>query len=129
MEMQIFFFFLMNAQNLKMESGAGEWMQTRFSFLFVDEMNQTRQQVVSYINSLWVFNLWWTKNTKMQKQFFFFLFINGKTNANKMNDARIEWTWFRSLSSDTKCCRLEIRDDKMVDGSLMDRPKIWSDGR
>lgn len=64
----------MNAQNLKMESGAGEWMQTRFSFLFVDEMNQTRQQVVSYINSLWVFNLWWTKNTKMQKQFFFFIY-------------------------------------------------------
>jgi len=41
-----------------------------------------------------------------------------------MNDARIDGPDSGALSSDTKCCRLEIRDGKMVDGSLMDRPKI-----
>ena len=57
------------------------------------------------------------KNNNNAKPFFFW-FIIGKTNANKMNDARIELTWFRSLSSDTKCYRLEIRVGKMDDGSL-----------
>lgn len=104
-----------------------KWMHTRFSFLFMTKMIQNKQQVVFYLNSLWFSILRWTKNTKMQKKkqfLWIFLFIN-ETNASKMNDAKIEWTWFRSLRSDTNDTGWKSGLTRWLMEAWMDRPNIW----
>ena len=120
-------------------------------FTVFDYGNKTkRKQTLSYgifefywIKKNFFFSFSWfigmmnSKNTKMQKQnlkqkkqfIWIFSVYEWKKNASKHEWCKDRMSWFTSLSSDTKCCRLEIMVGKMDDGSLMDRPKNWSGGR
>ena len=82
----------MNAQNLKMESGAGEWMQIQYEIYFSNFRESNARNFFSFV-------FLFLRTITMQKLFFMAFRFMMKTKQMQANEiwCKDRWTWFRSF--------------------------------
>ena len=112
----------MNAQNLKMESGAGEWMQTQYEISFSNFRESNARNFFSFVFLflrtitmqklfLWLFDLWW------------------KQMQTNMNDARIEWPDSGASALIPNVAGWKLGRPNGCWRFKLDQPKMWPVGR